>query len=108
MRTYVPWLSGPLFFNAIFILGMWLYWTLSTDAHEWTDLTRLADAHVSGCEPDYETYPECFVQNGGYDDNLCFKIDPKNPQPPLFDQSCPSICANVFDKCANMFIVWSG
>lgn len=108
MRTYVPWLSGPLFFNAIVILGLWLYWTLSTDAHEWTDLTRLADAHVSGCQPDYETYPGCEVPNGGFDDNLCFYIDPKNPQPPLFNESCPPICVRVFDKCANMFIVWSG
>ena len=108
MRTYVPWLSGPLFFNAIIILAIWLYWTLSTDSHEWTDLTRLADAQISGCEPDYETFPECRDVNGGYEDNLCFYINPDDPQPPIFNEFCPSNCVRVFDKCANMFIVWSG
>ena len=112
MRTYIPWLSGPLFFNAISIMAIWIYWTFMDNSHEWTDLTRLADAQVSGCMPDLTQYPQC---GGGKDDGtrmarmgVCFQVDAADPQPVLFTATCPNICANVYDSCPNMFIVWVG
>eukprot|EP00551_Chaetoceros_affinis_P008204 CAMPEP_0203665284 /NCGR_PEP_ID=MMETSP0090-20130426/2532_1 /ASSEMBLY_ACC=CAM_ASM_001088 /TAXON_ID=426623 /ORGANISM="Chaetoceros affinis, Strain CCMP159" /LENGTH=893 /DNA_ID=CAMNT_0050528793 /DNA_START=83 /DNA_END=2764 /DNA_ORIENTATION=- len=104
MRTYVPWLSGPLFFNAVAIMTLWTYWTFYSDTHEWTETTRLADAQVAGCVPDIETYPEC----DGEFDGVCFEVDTNNPNPPKFDKDCPEICIDVYDNCSNMFIVWVG
>ncbi len=100
----MPWLSGPLFFNAVVIMALWVYWTFYSDANEWTENTRLADAQVSGCLPDLETYPEC----EGEHNSVCFKVDPKKPNPPEFGKDCPEICVDVYDQCSNMFIVWVG
>mmetsp|Transcript_1128 Transcript_1128/g.1704 ORF Transcript_1128/g.1704 Transcript_1128/m.1704 type:complete len:822 (+) Transcript_1128:37-2502(+) len=111
MRTYIPWLSGPLFFNAVAIMILWISWTFESNAHEWTENTRLADAQISGCLPDLQSYPECHGKPDSWSagNAVCFKVDPFNPRPPVFfDVDCPEICIDVYDKCYNMFIVWVG
>ena len=112
MRVYIPWLSGPLFFTALVIMAIWIYWTFADDAHKWTENVRLVDAQVSGCVPDFIQYPECSVEN----DNStiiservpCFQVDDVNSQTPFFNDTCPRKCADVYDSCFYMFIVWVG
>lgn len=121
MRTYVPWLSGPLFFNALVIMAIWLYWTFVTASHEWTETTRIADAQISGCIPDLTTYSECHKEDSPGKgtttrglpisftrNDVCFQIDPKNPKIPEWNDECPENCMKVYDNCSNMFIVWVG
>lgn len=111
MRTYVPWLSGPLFFNAVVIMAGWIYWTFYSDAHEWTENTRLSDAQISGCVPNLQKYPECAPDEDQAQTTrnaVCFVVDSNNPKPPVFGKECPEKCADVYDACSNMFIVWVG
>mmetsp|Transcript_1757 Transcript_1757/g.1957 ORF Transcript_1757/g.1957 Transcript_1757/m.1957 type:complete len:902 (-) Transcript_1757:112-2817(-) len=108
MRTYVPWLSGPLFFNAVVIMAGWIWWTFSLESREWTENTRLADAQASGCNPDFLNYPQCQKYPGTDSNEVCFEVDPANPGPPIFYDFCPIVCLDVFDVCSNMFIVWVG
>ncbi len=104
MRTYVPWLSGPLFFNAIVTMGVWIYWTFYAEGNRWTEMTKLSDARISGCIADLETYPEC-AKEGNI---ACFEKDIDNPGFPDFNENCPHYCVNVYNHCSNMFIVWVG
>ena len=114
MRTYVPWLSGPLFFNAMVVLSLWLYWTFSTNAHEMTDVTKLLDAQVSGCVPDFERFPDCETDDlkpGSRFDatrGVCFKINQFKPELPNPTKDCPAYCTKVYDNCPNVFIIWVG
>lgn len=105
-RTYVPWLSGPLFFNAIVIMSVWIYWIFLGDKNEWTEITRLSDAQASGCVPDLEKYPECRGNNTDGPKDVCFEVDSTNQL--VFDDNCPATCVQVYDTCSNMFIVWVG
>jgi len=114
MRTYIPWLSGPLFFNALLFMGIWIYWTFSVGGNSWTENTRLADAKNSGCIPDLEMYPECAATNSTESISIfaktpvCFDIDPTSLLPPVFGPNCPEYCTKVFDNCSNIYIVWVG
>ncbi len=117
MRTYVPWLSGPLFFNAMVVLSTWLWWTFSTNAHEWTEASRLGDAQQSGCVPDFEKYPDCEDKDAAPGSRfdffeskrrVCFEIDPYDPELPIPTKDCPAYCTKLYDSCPNIFIVWVG
>jgi len=103
MRTFVPWLSGPLFFNAIVILAYWITWTWWDPSNKWIPLNRLNDAEVSGCTPNLEKYPEC---RGNMENEVCFTIE--NNEWPVWTDDCTSDCQKVWDTCFNQFIVWVG
>ncbi len=116
-RTYVPWLSGPLFCNAIIVLCVWITWTFWDPTHGWTPMNRLADAETSGCAPDFETHPECLLIEstvGGFNISMgevCYSVEDStfvvNGSSGWTD-TCPQSCTKVWDNCFNQFIVWVG
>lgn len=106
MRTFVPWLSGPLFLNSILVLAAWITWTWWDPDHKWIQANRLADAEESGCRPDLITYPMCANRNQTSDNDVCFTIE--NNQMPVWTLECPRTCTKVWDTCYNQFIVWVG
>ena len=110
MRTFIPWLSGPLFLNAFIVLAMWITWTWWEPENRWVELNRLADAEVSGCKPDFTQFPNCKVQNA--EGEVCYSITDNNYQYPADwtdpTSACPSTCQKVWDSCFNQFIVWVG
>lgn len=103
MRTFVPWLSGPLFCNALLVLAMWITWTWWDVEHKWTPVTRLADAETSGCHADLEQYPQC---EGLIVGEVCYSIE--DNAYPEWTTECPQTCTKVWDSCFNQFIVWVG
>jgi len=106
MRTFVPWLSGPLFLNSVLVLAAWITWTWWDPDNKWILANRLADAEVSGCRPDLVTYPICENKDITSDNEVCFSIE--NNQLPVWTFDCPRTCIKVWDTCFNQFIVWVG
>lgn len=104
-RVYVTWLTGPLFFISIVTLLVWFVWTFLGDANEWNEVTRLADAEESGCEPDFTDYPDCRKSEGS--DEVCYEIDRTNYKI-IFPEGCDEVCTEVFESCLNTFILWVG
>mmetsp|Transcript_20778 Transcript_20778/g.60442 ORF Transcript_20778/g.60442 Transcript_20778/m.60442 type:complete len:916 (-) Transcript_20778:1865-4612(-) len=102
-RVYVSWLSGPLFFVSLLTVMVWLIWTFLRDENEWNEVTRLEAAEETGCEPNFEDYPEC--QNSERD--VCFELVPSPPDV-IFPDDCDEKCVEVYDGCLNTFILWVG
>lgn len=112
-RTYITWLSGPLFLNSIGIGIGWFVWTFLSRNNKWSIYTKLYDAEDTGCKPNFNKYPECQLNylNGTLSDStqtdVCFTIDVETSSIE-FPQGCARNCTNVFDECSNTFIVWVG
>lgn len=106
MRTFVPWLSGPLFLNSVLVLAAWIAWTWWDPDNKWILANRLADAEISGCRPDLVNYPMCANTDVTSDSEVCFTIE--NNQLPVWTFDCPRTCIKVWDTCYNQFIVWVG
>lgn len=106
MRTFVPWLSGPLFLNSVLVLAAWIAWTWWDADNKWILANRLADAEESGCRPDLVNYPMCVNMDNTTDSEVCFTIE--NNQMPVWTPDCPRTCIKVWDTCYNQFIVWVG
>jgi hypothetical protein len=104
-RAYVSWLSGPLFFVGVLTLMSWVGWTLYSDENEWDEIIALAEAEESGCEPDFDQYPDC--QSDDEDGGVCFNADIETNSL-TFDNDCDESCTQVYAKCANTFILWVG
>lgn len=103
-RTYVSWLSGPLFFISLITGIVWFIWTFLRDENEWNEITRVTSAEAAGCEPDLETYPECESQvNPG---EACFTTEGYTEI--IFEDGCDETCVNVYENCINTFILWVG
>jgi hypothetical protein len=101
-RTYVSWLSGPLFFISMVTLTTWIYWTFDGPENEWTSTAQIKDAKAAGCTPQEEGNGQCFDKDG----NMCFVI--KKEIEFLTndcDESCPHL---VYYDCSNPFIIWAG
>lgn len=101
-RTFIYWLSGPLFFLAFATIITWVVWTLSSKDNQWNLGVALYEAEESGCDPDFETYPDCELDNG----QVCFQYDPD--QNSLNFDDCPNgeSCQSVYEQCYNPFILW--
>lgn len=102
-RVYVSWLSGPLFFVSLLTVLLWLIWTFLRDENEWNEVTRLEAAEETGCEPNFEEYPECQNSEG----DVCFELVPSPPDV-TFPEGCDETCIEVYDGCLNTFILWVG
>jgi len=101
-RTYVSWLSGPLFFNSMLIFIGWFIWTFWKDENEWTISTKLIDAKRTGCEPNFDEHEQC----RGNTTEVCFQTI--GPASVYFPENCEHTCSDVYASCLNTFIIWSG
>lgn len=104
-RTYVSWLSGPLFFVSLVTLITWMVWTLQSGDNEWTPKTHIRDAEAASCPLQMEGNEDCFVG-----DNVCFSIDADSTTlevelPDGCNQNCEK---RVYSDCSNPFIIWAG
>lgn len=112
-RTYITWLSGPLFLNSMGIGIGWFVWTFLSRNNKWSIYTKLYDAEVTGCKPDFKEYPACQINylNDTLADlaepAVCFTVDVETSSIE-FPLGCARNCTNVFDECSNTFIVWVG
>mmetsp|Transcript_27450 Transcript_27450/g.32013 ORF Transcript_27450/g.32013 Transcript_27450/m.32013 type:complete len:861 (-) Transcript_27450:1289-3871(-) len=101
-RTFIHWLSGPLFVVAIITFLSWFVWTFLRDENEWNLMISLAEAKDSGCEANFDDYPDC-EDNG----NTCFEVD-LDDYTLVFHNNCDESCTQVYDHCINTFIIWVG
>ena len=111
-RTFISWLSGPLFFVSLVTGLIWLVWTFLEDENEWNEFNSIVYADAAGCQPTFEDFPECESQiNEG---KVCFYI--VNGTEIIYETSlynndtnfCPESCSDINDSCINTFILWVG
>lgn len=102
-RTFVSWLSGPLFFASIVVSITWIVWIILGEDSKWNVVINLTESEKSGCSPDYHDYPFCRNDQG----NLCFITDPET-NTLIFEDGCDSSCVDVYRDCYNPFIIWIG
>ncbi len=106
-RTFVSWLSGPLLFISLLTAASFIAWICLDYDNEWNSVTRVEAAIRTGCEPNYNEYPNC--QNADGSGATCFYVDySTHPQELAFPDNCDSACLNVYNDCANGFILFSG
>ena len=106
-RTFVSWLSGPLFFVSILTAISFIVWVCMDYSNEWNSVTKVEAAERTGCEANFEDYPNCVAADGS--GNTCFYVDYTNDRQELaFPEGCDNTCLNVYSKCANGFILWAG
>lgn len=103
-RDFIYWLSGPLFLVSIVTMITWIVWTLWRNENEWNIGVALNEAEASGCDANFESYPDCDLGNG----QVCFNFD-TDTNTLNFDQCADGeLCQNVFEECYNAFIIWVG
>jgi len=107
-RTFVSWLSGPLFFTSIVIGVTWVAWVFSDPDNEWNIVARMVAAERTGCEPNYgDNYEDCRKEEGS--EETCFYVEKKDGKEELvFPDGCDQSCTNVYSNCLNGFILWIG
>jgi len=102
-RTYVSWLSGPLFTVSVITFIAWLAWTFAKDENEWSEIMSLAESETSGCQPDFDKYPDCEGDDGG----VCWTADTES-NTLVYGDDCEEKCTQVFESCYNTFLIWAG
>ncbi|CAJ1931780.1 unnamed protein product [Cylindrotheca closterium] len=109
-KTFISWLSGPLFFVALVNGIIWIIWTFREDKNEYNEYFRVNNAEEAGCPaPDFNEYPNCdSLANPG---TLCVTVFNNEF---VFEKSaddgtyCPVSCTEIYDDCLNIFILWVG
>ena len=106
-RVFVSWLSGPLFFISLLTFFVWLTWTFLDDLNEWNEVTRLALAEQTGCDANFEDFPNCTAIES---EEVCYELWYSSVEPPtiIFPPGCDETCVGVYDDCINPFILWVG
>jgi len=106
-RTFVSWLSGPLFFISIVIVVAWTAWVFSDPDNEWNIVARVVAAERTGCEPNYENYEHCRKEPGL--EETCFYVEKSDGKEFLkFPDGCDQTCTKIYNDCLNGFILWIG
>ncbi|CAJ1952883.1 unnamed protein product [Cylindrotheca closterium] len=116
-RTYISWLSGPLYFTSLLTGVLWLGWTFLRDENEWNNVTRFTYADDYGCLPDLAEFPEC--ESKMYPGEVCvtysegiFQYDTASTgldaSAATADAHCPQSCSRIYHNCLNTFILWIG
>lgn len=109
-KTYISWLSGPLFFVALLNGIVWMVWSFRGDGNEYNEYFRVTYADEAGCPvPDFNDFPECdSLANPG---TLCVSVFNNEF---VFEKSaddekyCPVSCTEIYDDCLSIFILWVG
>jgi len=108
-RTFLSWLSGPLLLVAVCTIGAFIGWIAADYDNEWNAVTKIEAAQRSGCEPNFDNYPNCAAEDGAGGYTTCFYVDDTNDhQQLIFPDGCEQSCTNVYNDCANGFILWAG
>ncbi|KAL3929345.1 MAG: hypothetical protein SGBAC_012252 [Bacillariaceae sp.] len=108
-KTYISWLSAPLFFVALVNGIIWIIWTFREDRNEYNEYFRVTFADKAGCvAPDFNEFPEC--DSLAYPGTLCVTVFNNEF---VFEKSadetyCPVSCTEIYDDCLNIFILWVG
>ena len=106
-RTFLSWLSGPLLLVALLTVGAFIGWICADYDNEWNTVTKVEAAERTGCEANYKNYENCMSQDGS--GSTCFYVDYTNERQELvFPENCDQMCLNVYNDCANGFILWAG
>ncbi|KAL3934118.1 MAG: hypothetical protein SGBAC_010090 [Bacillariaceae sp.] len=115
-RTYISWLSGPLYFISLLTGALWVGWTFLEDENEWNNVTRFTYADDYGCLPDLTEFPEC--ESKMYPGEVCvtysegiFQYDTwtgLDASATTADAHCPHSCSRIYHNCLNTFILWIG
>eukprot|EP00571_Detonula_confervacea_P007225 CAMPEP_0172327990 /NCGR_PEP_ID=MMETSP1058-20130122/60117_1 /TAXON_ID=83371 /ORGANISM="Detonula confervacea, Strain CCMP 353" /LENGTH=905 /DNA_ID=CAMNT_0013045083 /DNA_START=218 /DNA_END=2935 /DNA_ORIENTATION=- len=106
-RTYVSWLSGPLLLVSLLTAVAFIVWICLDYDNEWNSVTRAEAAIRTGCEPNFEDYPNCVNEDGS--GGTCFYVDYSSDRQELvYPENCDRMCLNVYNKCSNGFILWTG
>lgn len=107
-RTFVSWLSGPLFLVSLVALVAWTAWVFSDPDNQWNAVARVVSAERTGCLPDYDERPDC--REGPGSDEPCFHVKKKDGKDEfVFALGCDKTCTGVYDDChPNGFILWVG
>lgn len=103
LKRFITWLSGPLLLLSMLVFTSWIVWILWDEKNEWNPTIGLSEADDSGCDPDFEQYPDCQDEDGG----VCFTFT--NSDTVIhFPEGCDKSCVAVYDACLNTFILWAG
>mmetsp|Transcript_28586 Transcript_28586/g.68827 ORF Transcript_28586/g.68827 Transcript_28586/m.68827 type:complete len:943 (-) Transcript_28586:155-2983(-) len=106
-RTYVSWLSGPLFLVSLLTAAAFIAWIFVDFDNKWNNVTQVEAAERTGCEANFDDYPNCASEDGST--GTCFYVDYSNERQELvFTENCDRICLNVYKECSNGFILWAG
>ena len=107
-RTFVSWLSGPLFFVSLLTVAAFTVWIFLDRDNEWNDTTKVEAAIRTECEPNFIDNPNCVSEDGS--GATCFYVDNSSTALPalIFPETCDRTCLNVYSACSTGFIVWYG
>ena len=104
-RTFVTWLSGPLFFIAALTAVTFIVWCCVDYSNAWNTVTKVVAAEETHCVPNVEAYPNCTNVDG----STCFYVDhSKGREELVFPPGCEHTCLDVYNDCAKGFILWAG
>mmetsp|Transcript_1860 Transcript_1860/g.4201 ORF Transcript_1860/g.4201 Transcript_1860/m.4201 type:complete len:845 (+) Transcript_1860:54-2588(+) len=109
-KTFISWLSGPLFFVALVNGIIWIVWSFREESNEYNEYFRVKYAEEAGCPaPDFIEHSECdSLANPG---TLCVTVFNNEF---VYEKSaddgtyCPVSCTEIYDDCLNIFILWVG
>lgn len=82
----------------------WTIWTLVDIENEWNLGVGLNEAEKSGCEANFDDYPDCDIGGG----KTCFTFDPDLNRLDFDLCDDGEVCQQVFENCYNPFIIWIG
>lgn len=106
-RLFVSWLSGPLLLISLLIAGTFIGWVFWSSENQWNSVTKVEAAERTGCEANFEEYPNCINEDGTGE--ACFYLDNSEGRSELkFPDGCDQMCINVYSECSNGLILWSG
>ena len=104
-RTFVAWLSGPLFFIAASTAATFIVWCCVDYSNAWNTVTKVVAAEQTHCVPNFEAYPQCAKVDG----STCFYVDySKGREELVFPPGCDNTCLHVYNGCSKGFILWAG
>jgi len=106
-RAFVSWLSGPLLVTSLSVAIAWVAWVFSDPDNEWNIVARVVAAERTGCEPQFEDYPDCRKEPGS--EETCFYVEKSDGKEEIiFPEGCDWECTKVYATCPNGFILWVG
>ncbi len=105
-RSFISGLSGPLLLVSLCTVVAFIVWIVSDDDNQWNSVTKVEAALGTGCQANFEDYPNCVNEDGS--GGTCFSVDYSTDPQLVFPENCDRLCLNVYSDCSNGFILWCG